>query len=110
MQAEVVSMQQRAGLVVGMCGDGGNDCAALRAAHAGLALSDAEASLVSPFTSKNKSVSTLCAASNAQHVVHGFITALSLILSAPLKTHMNYLFGIAVLVVTTTGVRRHAVL
>jgi len=83
MQAEVVSMHQRAGLVVGMCGDGGNDCAALQAAHAGLALSDAEASLVSPFTSNNKSVSTLCAASNAQHLVPRFTTALSLILSAP---------------------------
>ncbi|DBB17796.1 TPA: hypothetical protein ACH3X3_002824 [Trebouxia sp. C0006] len=57
-KAEVVSMHQRAGLVVGMCGDGGNDCAALQAAHAGLALSDAEASLVSPFTSNNKSMSS----------------------------------------------------
>ena len=51
-------MYQRAGLVVGMCGDVGNDCGALRAAHAGLALSDAEASLVSPFTSHHKTVST----------------------------------------------------
>ena len=50
-------MYQRAGLVVGMCGDGGNDCGALRAAHAGLALSDAEASLISPFTSQAKTVS-----------------------------------------------------
>ena len=32
----------------------GNDCGALRAAHAGIALSDAEASAVSPFTSKTK--------------------------------------------------------
>lgn len=47
----VVKMFRDRGLIVGMCGDGGNDCGALRIAHAGVALSDAEASLVSPFTS-----------------------------------------------------------
>eukprot|EP00435_Cladocopium_sp_Y103_P005697 s4454_g1.t2 len=39
------------GVVTGMVGDGGNDCGALRTAHAGLALSEAEASMVSPFSS-----------------------------------------------------------
>ena len=54
-KTDVVSLHMARGLVVGMCGDGGNDCGALRRAHVGLALSDAEASLVSPFTSGSKS-------------------------------------------------------
>ena len=46
----VVKFLQCQGLVVGMAGDGGNDCGGLRAAHAGIALSSAEASLVAPFS------------------------------------------------------------
>ena len=52
-------MHRDRGLIVGMCGDGGNDCGALRTAHAGIALSEAEASVVSPFTSRDKSVGTI---------------------------------------------------
>ncbi len=40
-----------------MCGDGANDCGALRAAHAGISISEAESSVASPFTSVEPNIS-----------------------------------------------------
>ncbi|KAK3867069.1 hypothetical protein Pcinc_027432 [Petrolisthes cinctipes] len=45
------------GYYVGMCGDGANDCGALKAANAGISLSEAEASVASSFTSKRANIS-----------------------------------------------------
>uniref|UniRef100_A0A1I8A945 Cation-transporting ATPase n=2 Tax=Steinernema glaseri TaxID=37863 RepID=A0A1I8A945_9BILA len=48
----LVNTLQDVDYTVAMCGDGANDCAALKAAHAGISLSEAEASIAAPFTSK----------------------------------------------------------
>ncbi|KAL7637604.1 UNVERIFIED_CONTAM: hypothetical protein RMT77_012333 [Armadillidium vulgare] len=54
---QLITELQSLGYYVGMCGDGANDCGALKTAHAGVSLSEAEASVASPFTSKDPNIS-----------------------------------------------------
>jgi cation-transporting ATPase 13A2 len=56
-KAALVSTYQALGLYVGMCGDGANDCGALKAAHVGISLSEAEASIAAPFTCTTPNIS-----------------------------------------------------
>lgn len=55
-KSQLIEVLQELGYFVGMCGDGANDCGALKAAHAGISLSEAEASVASPFTSKQPNI------------------------------------------------------
>ncbi|KAF2422106.1 P-type ATPase-like protein [Tothia fuscella] len=49
---ELVEKLQSIDYTVGFCGDGANDCGALKAADVGISLSEAEASVAAPFTSR----------------------------------------------------------
>ncbi|XP_077866411.1 polyamine-transporting ATPase 13A3 [Saccoglossus kowalevskii] len=55
-KAQLVEALQSLEYYVGMCGDGANDCGALKTAHAGISLSEAEASVASPFTSRTPNI------------------------------------------------------
>ncbi|KAJ2162638.1 hypothetical protein GGF46_000511 [Coemansia sp. RSA 552] len=55
-KAELVESLQTVGYCTGFCGDGANDCGALRAADVGLSLSEAEASVAAPFTSHSTDI------------------------------------------------------
>jgi P-type E1-E2 ATPase len=56
-KAQLVENLISIGYGVSMCGDGANDCGALKAAHVGISLSETEASVAAPFTSKIQNIS-----------------------------------------------------
>ncbi|KAJ7324593.1 hypothetical protein JRQ81_017613 [Phrynocephalus forsythii] len=55
-KTQLVEALQGVDYYVGMCGDGANDCGALKRAHGGISLSQLEASVASPFTSRTPSI------------------------------------------------------
>lgn len=55
-KTKLVQLFSEMGLTTCMCGDGANDCGALKASHVGMSLSEAEASIAAPFTSHVDSI------------------------------------------------------
>ncbi|CAH2247930.1 probable cation-transporting ATPase 13A4 [Pelobates cultripes] len=55
-KSSLVEEFQKLDYYVCMCGDGANDCGALKVAHAGISLSEQEASVASPFTSRTPNI------------------------------------------------------
>lgn len=56
---ELINQLQKIDYTVGFVGDGANDCGALKAADVGISLSEAEASIAAPFTSRIFEISCL---------------------------------------------------
>ncbi|CAN9503180.1 unnamed protein product [Ophioblennius macclurei] len=56
-KTQLVEVLQGIDYTVGMCGDGANDCGALKRAHSGISLSELEASVAAPFTSSTSNIS-----------------------------------------------------
>ena len=58
-KTQLVTSLQQEGFQVLMCGDGANDCGALKAADVGISLSQEEASIAAPFTSTESDISCI---------------------------------------------------
>ena len=58
-KAQIIQSLQKESFTVLMCGDGANDCSALKVADAGVSLSQEEASIAAPFTSRTPDISCI---------------------------------------------------
>ena len=58
-KAGLVNTLNKLGMYTGMCGDGANDCGALKTAHVGVSLAESEASIAAPFTSQISDISCI---------------------------------------------------
>ena len=56
-KSQIVQSLQKESFTVLMCGDGANDCSALKVADVGISLSQEEASIAAPFTSRTPDIS-----------------------------------------------------
>lgn len=102
--------------IVGMCGDGANDCEALKAAHAGISLSEAEASVAAPFTSRINNIECVVTAMREGRAalvtsfgcfkymaLYSFIQFISVLILYTFQTNLSDLEFLYVdLVITTT--------
>lgn len=77
---ELVEKFQSIGYCCGFCGDGANDCGALKAADVGISLSEAEASVAAPLTSRIFDIS--CVPEVIRSVIHENIVYESLMFDA----------------------------
>ncbi|OLY82066.1 putative cation-transporting ATPase [Smittium mucronatum] len=55
-KGELMELLEEIGYCTAFCGDGANDCSALKAADIGISLSEAESSVAAPFTSKRNDI------------------------------------------------------
>lgn len=70
---ELVERLQSLGYTVGFCGDGANDCGALKAADVGLSLSEAEASVAAPFTSRQPDIRCFIEVIKCAFLIHDML-------------------------------------
>ncbi|XP_075046542.1 polyamine-transporting ATPase 13A2 isoform X2 [Mixophyes fleayi] len=115
-KTQLVRDFQNLNYCVGMCGDGANDCGALKAADVGISLSDAEASVASPFTSKLSNIECVpiviregrCSLETSFEMfkfmaMYSFIQFISVIILYTMDTNLaDFQFLFIDLIITTT--------